>query len=265
MINKINLKKNKDAVRFLIIIFFFVGGYTFFFSSMYWMPSSADASYLTKLGEVSQWNDREVTINRWEYSEKQCAMEVELSVGNKSYDGKNRYQFSAQDLRGRVLDCETRVEEDDWIIIRIKNIPSKWSDISLRMEIKGDDKDRLKLYTNIVDVDKVEAFEELDRNGYLAKRFDTEIKNLLAEKNEKNNQIVKLKNEIGEVKKEIDRITDEKVYQTDKEKAASDSLIADAQGTITSKEKEIENLTSDIDEINKRIEMKEKEKSDLGV
>ena len=52
---KDKLRKNKEAIRFFIIIFFFVGGYVFFFSSTVWMPASADASYLTNIGEENKW------------------------------------------------------------------------------------------------------------------------------------------------------------------------------------------------------------------
>ena len=50
-----------------------------------------------------------------------------------------------------------------------------------------------------------------------------------------------------------------------KEKTESDTLIAEANSTITSKQKDIQELMADIDEINKRIDMKNKEKSDLGL
>ena len=115
--NTINFKKNKESIRFFIIIFFFVGGYAFFFSSMYWMPASVDASYLTKVGIENTWNNRHITITRWDYSEEQGVMEVELSVENKSYDGKNTYDFSAVDLRGRKLTIDTQVTDTDWIVL----------------------------------------------------------------------------------------------------------------------------------------------------
>ena len=169
--NTINFKKNKESIRFFIIIFFFVGGYAFFFSSMYWMPASVDASYLTKVGIENTWNNRHITITRWDYSEEQGVMEVELSVENKSYDGKNTYDFSAVDLRGRKLTIDTQVTDTDWIVLQIKDIPNKWSDISLRMEVAGEDKERLKLYTNINDVNKVKRIKSLNRIGYLQKRF----------------------------------------------------------------------------------------------
>ena len=261
--NTINFKKNKESIRFFIIIFFFVGGYAFFFSSMYWMPASVDASYLTKVGIENTWNNRHITITRWDYSEEQGVMEVELSVENKSYDGKNTYDFSAVDLRGRKLTIDTQVTDTDWIVLQIKDIPNKWSDISLRMEVAGEDKERLKLYTNINDVNKVKRIKSLNRIGYLQKRFESEICNYKKGVEHKQGEIKILNQEITEVKKEIERLTEAKLYQTEKQKQESDTLIADAQSTIFAKEKNINTLHGEIEEINRRIEMKEKQKKDL--
>lgn len=263
--DNISIKRNKDSIRYFIIIFFFVGGYVFFLSSTLWMPASADASYLTRIGTTTTWEDREVTINRWQYSEKQQLMEVDLDISNKSYDGINKYKFSAIDLKGYNLKCEVEIEEDNWIVLRISDIPKKWSDISLRIEMPDGKGDRLKLYTNIVDVEKVAELKKLGRNGYMAKRFNLEISNLQKEIDDNNKQINILNNEIVEVQKEIERINKEKLYQTEKEQAASDLLIAEANSTIASKQKQIQDLMEENDETNKRIEMKSKEKSDLGI
>ena len=81
------------------------------------MPASADASYLTNIGEENKWEDRYITINRWQYSENQHLMEVDLTVDNKSYDGINKYKYSAVDLMGNVLKCEAKIEEDNWIVL----------------------------------------------------------------------------------------------------------------------------------------------------
>ena len=157
------------------------------------------------------------------------------------------------------------IEEDDWIILRISGIPKRWSDVSLRMEMPDGNGERLKLYTNVVDVEKVAELKSMDRNGYMAQKFNIEISNMQKEVEADNKQIDKLNNEIAEVQKEIERINKEKIYQTDKEKTESDSLIADANSTIASKQKQIQELIADTDEINKRIEMKNREKTDLGI
>ena len=262
MMNKIDLKKNKESIRFLIIIFFFVGGYAFFLTSMKWMPTTEDASYISKLGIENKWNDRTVVINRWDYSKEQNLMEVELKINNKSYDGKNKYNFSAKDLNGNDLKTNVKVEEDDWIVLQISDVPGRWSDISLRMSIKDSKEETLKLYTNIKDVDKVDKIEKLDYKGYITKRFNIEINNYKDEISKNEKEKIKLNKEIGEIQKEIERLEQKKIYQTEQEKQDSDSLIGEANYSISTKQKKIEDLDMDIAELNERIQMKEQQKQD---
>lgn len=265
LFNIINFKKNKESLRFFIIIFLFVGGYLFFFTSTLWMPASADASYLTQLGTENLWGNRTVTISRWDYQENANKMEVELTINNKSYDGNNEYKFSAVDLRGRIIKTDVKVADEDWIIVQLNEVPDKWSDISLRMEINNGENEILKLYTNINKVTRVKKIENLDYIGYKKKRFDTEIAQMKKLIEDKRKEQKKLENENAEILKEIERINKYKIYQTDTEKQDSDAKIADAQGTISSNEQNINELNGDIEEITKRIVLKEKQKADLTV
>lgn len=119
---KDKLRKNKEAIRFSLL-FSFCGRLCFLFLFYCLDAASADASYLTNIGEENKWEDRYITINRWQYSENQHLMEVDLTVENKSYDGINKYKYSAVDLMGNVLKCEAKIEEDNWIVLRISDIP----------------------------------------------------------------------------------------------------------------------------------------------
>lgn len=262
-IDKIQLRKNKESLSFIIIIFLLTGGYLFFFTSTLWMPPSADASYLTPVGKEVIWDDRTITINRWQYSKEQQEMEVEIMVDNKSYDGKNKYTFSAVELRGNKLKTAVKVSDEDWIVVQIKDIPRRWSDVSLRMNVDGKNTTTLKLYTNLNDVSNVKKIESLDYVGYKNKRFSNEI--LIYEKEIKDNQKQQdnLRNENNEITKEIKKIQQEKVYQTDSQKQDSDSKIAEAQNDITNNEKTINELDGDINEIRQRIEMTKKQIQDL--
>ena len=263
-IDKIALRKNQESFSFIIVIFLLLGGYLFFFTSTLWMPPSADASYLTKVGTEVAWDDRTVIINRWDYSEKQNEMEVEITVNNKSYDGNNKYSFSAVELRGTMLKTEVELSDEDWIVVKIKELPNRWSDISLRMDVNGKNTSTLKLYTNLNDVTRVKKIDTLDYVGYKKKRFNIEIANY--EKQIKDNQAQqkKLSDENEEIAKEIERINNEKTYQTDSQKQESDSKIAEAQNNITNNEKTINELDGDINEIRQRIEMTKKQIQDLN-
>lgn len=264
LIEKINWKKNRDNIRFFIIIFFFVGGYIFFFSSQMWMPVTADASYITPVGSEKSWDDRKVIINRWEYSINQNLMEVELNIENNSYDGNNEYKFTAVDLRGRELKTEIKVADEDWIIVQLENVPDRWSDISLRMETVKGNSGTLKLYTNINAVSKVSKIDNLDYKGYKIKSFNSEIEQMKKELNNKRKQQDKLRKQNIEINKEIERLNSDKNYKTEEEVRAIDEKIGKAQTTITTNEQTINDIDGDIEEINKRIVLKEKQIEDLN-
>ena len=264
MIEKINLKRNRDSIRFWIIIFFFVGGYTFFFTSQIWMPATADASYLTKTGVENNWDNRTVTINRWEYSKTQNMMEVELSINNKTYDGNNDYTFSAVDLRGRKIKTKTVISDEDWIILQLRDVPERWSDISLRMDLEKSDSGVLKLYTNINAVTKVSKINTLDYKGYKIKRFNIEIDQMEKQVTDRQKQQEDLKRENKEIEKEITRLNESKTYKTDEEREKVDEKIKSANTTMTTNEQTINELDGEIAEYNNRIELKKKQIDDLN-
>ena len=160
-------KKRNRNIFFSIVLFLFIGGYTVFFTSRFWLRIPVQSGNATKIGTTVDWNDREVKLIRWEYSKQQNEMEVELDITNKRYDGINRYKFSAVDLNGNPLYVDKIIEEDDWIVLQIKDLPSRWSDISLRMDMPKEREDTtLKLYSSLQDVKKVGKIEKRSRTEY---------------------------------------------------------------------------------------------------
>ena len=87
-------RKKPKYMKFIMFIFFFIGGYTIYFTSTFWMPDTGIAKRKTELHREIEWNKRVVSLLRWEYSEKQNLMEIEIEVTNKEFDKKNNYEFS---------------------------------------------------------------------------------------------------------------------------------------------------------------------------
>lgn len=253
--NKVGFFRNKDSIYFVIIIFLFIAGYLFFFTSRLWMPPGSDVRYLTNINEDVNWGSRTVRIIRWDYCDENKIMEVELDVENSEYDGKNSYDFEALEYGGKELKIKKIVEEADWIVIQISELPKKWSEVSLRMFVAGTDEDRLKLYTNIKAVNKVEKIVEKDINGYRAGRFEAEIINYQAEIDSKNKEISELTTEIENIQAEIARLESSKTYQTEIQIEATNEKISEANVKMVSNQEEIVTLQEEIAEINKRIEM----------
>lgn len=253
--NKVGFFRNKDSIYFVIIIFLFIAGYAFFFTSRLWMPPGSDVRYLTNLNEDVKWGNRTVKIIRWDYCDKSKTMEVELDVENTEYDGKNSYDFEALEYGGKELKIKKIVEEADWLVIQISDLPKRWSEVSLRMFVAGTDEDRLKLYTNIKAVNKVENIVEKDINGYRVGRFETEILNYQNEVDEKNKDISELTTEIENIQAEIARLEESKTYQTELQIEATNEKISEANLKLVSNQEKIVSLQEEITEINKRIEM----------
>lgn len=253
--NKIGFFRNKDSIYFVIIIFLFIAGYAFFFTSRLWMPPGSDVRYLTNLNEDVNWGNRTIQIIRWDYCDESKTMEVELDVENSEFDGKNSYDFEALEYGGKELKIKKIVEEADWIVIQISELPKRWSEVSLRMFVAGTDSDKLKLYTNIKAVNKVEQVVEKDINGYRVGRLEAEILNYQNEVADKNKEISELTAEIENIQAEISRLEESKTYQTEIQIEATNEKISDANTKLISNQEKIMDLQEEIEEINKRIEM----------
>ena len=215
-------RKAKGTYFFYIFIFFFIGGYALFFSSRGWMSTQSLAKKQTELHKEVEWENRKVRIIRWEYSEEQHLMEVELDITNTKYD-----------------------------------IPEKWAEVSFRLELPGEAgeaSEKLKLYTNINKVAKVDSLEILDRKGYLVKRYDGEIASYEMEIAEMESEIEEKEEKIRNVKLEMKKLEEKKEYQTEEEQKNTDQLLSDASVQQTSSEEDIVELKEKIEERKERIE-----------
>lgn len=257
---KVNVKNKNGTLMFRIFLFLFIGGYLFFFSSKLWMPTTGDAKRVTKIGQEMEWNDRKVKILRWDYSKDQNLMEVELSIVNKKFDGINTYQYTALKPDGTSLAVSVVLEEPDWVILQIKDVPKKFSELALRMEISNnEDAGMIRMYTNKNDVRMVSRIKAKDRNGYLQARYEEEISGYKDSISDLDQQIREEKEEIENIKEEIARLDSNREYQTEEENTQTDSLILEAESNRTSLEDKIKSQESEIEEYQERIsKIKEK-------
>ena len=258
-------KKRNRNIFFSIVLFLFIGGYTVFFTSRFWLRIPVQSGNATKIGTTVDWNDREVKLIRWEYSKQQNEMEVELDITNKRYDGINRYKFSAVDLNGNPLYVDKIIEEDDWIVLQIKDLPSRWSDISLRMDMPKESEDTtLKLYSSLQDVKKVGKIEKRSRTEYKVLRCDSQIADY-------NKKIQKAEQKQGKLNRENLRIDDKiaelkekETYQTDEEKENTEQLISDAESQKQMNTDEMEELKNKVTEYQQRVSNIEKQKEKIA-
>lgn len=262
---KYEFKKKKGNLKFYLILFLIAGGYLFFFSSLTWMPAGTNSEMLTPLGEEQEWAERTIEIVRWDYSESQELMEIEMDIKNNTFDGVNCYTYSAIDRAGDTLTVQKIIEEPDWVVVQIKGVTSSFGEVSFRIDIpEKKEIDTLRLYTNKNSVRGVNKLEIKDRNGYRKGRFELQIAEYKKEIQQKEKQMNTIVSQNEQMQLEIERLQNESQYQTEEQKEETNARITEITGKMTSNQEETENLQKDIEECRKRIALAEKQIVELG-
>ena len=263
---KQSISHYRGTFYFITVFFLFIAGYLFFFTSNYWMPVTSSATAYTAMGKELSWNGKGVTLTRWDFCEKDHVMEVEIDIRNLAYDGQNKYLFSAQSRGGRQIAVTPVIEDGDWIILHLANIPERWSEILLRMDQKeysDQTAGGLKLFTNINDVNRVDRIETKDWAGYRKQRFENQIilyQDQIAEYQQEN---TKCQNQIAEIKTEITRLAGIKKYQTVDEQAQTDQSIESARKEIAKKEQKILETQEEINQLTEKVSLIQKQMEEV--
>lgn len=262
---KLALKdKEKKKTRYnrymYIIISFFIVGYGFFFSTKFWYQDTKDVVVATKLNTIKSWEKREVQLINWQYSNQQNMMEVQLFITNKSYDGIDTYDITALEKSKGYLDVEVLVEEDGFYVVRIKNIPRRWSEISLRIGIPDSEDAPCKFYTNKFDVATVDTIPELTYNEYMVARLDSLIESYRDEIKSLEKDIKEQEEIITNCNADIEKYKKDEEFQTAMEVEETERVISDAQNTISTANTQIESDKASIAEYQERIDLTEKQK-----
>lgn len=264
--SKISKKDIKKKNKFLhLFLFFFVGGYLIFFTSRSWLQTDNDLVPATKLNKILSFQDRDISVGRWDYSEEQKLMEVEINIQNHSSDGRNTYTFSALEKNKGYLDIEVLLEKPDLVILHIRNVPAKWRQISLRMGIDTDAavQDVLKVYTNRSSVTNVANIEKQTETEYRIVHIEGIIKVYENEISTYESEIEEIQNKTTNLTQNITELEESKQYQTDQEQEETDQQIAQAESEIENLEREEQDIQDTIDEYIKRIENLKIQESDL--
>lgn len=254
------------TLYYILVIFLFAAGYLFFFTSNYWMPVTTSATAYTAMGRELSWNGKSITLTRWDYCEKDHVMEVEIDIRNLAYDGQNQYQFSAQSRGGKQITVTPVIEDEDWIILHLADIPERWSEILVWMDQKnhsGQTADALKLFTNINDVNRVDKIETKDWTGYRKQRFENQIALYQDQVAGYQREIADSQNKIQEIEAEVTRLYGTKKYQTMDEQEQTDQSIESARKEIAKKEQEILDQQTEINQLTEKIKLIQKQMEEV--
>ena len=160
------------VVSFLLIFFL---GYAVFFLSPYYLSGVGKLNY-TPLREPVVLEYRDIQILSWSYCKDQKRMEVELQIDDHSFDGRNTYSFSAAFRPSNAsVEITTVLEEPNYVVIEIDNIPRRWREISLRMRVEDAGTEEIRLYSNIEQIAQVDSIEPLTQLEYHVRRIERNI------------------------------------------------------------------------------------------
>ncbi len=256
--------KNRYNKYMIYIIFFFIVGYGFFFSARFWYEDESEMVKATEMFTIKSWNNRKIELVNWNYSEQQKVMEIQLSIENNSHDGIDTYHISALDRRKGNIKTEVILNENNFWVVRLVNVPEKWSQILLKIAFEDDIYDSCKLYTNKYAVTKVDKIEDLTFNQYMTNRLDSLILKYQDMIEELNSSIEDEEIQIANYNLDIENYNAKKEYQTARQKEETEKYIQQLKSSIKGAESRIITHNEDIKEYNERITLLEKQKQEYA-
>ncbi len=244
---KLGQHKNYFLAIFLVA---FIGGYAFFFTSTYWMPTESKTS-ATEIGTSQTLNDRKFTLVSWEYSREDQAMLAEFGVRNLSVESESEYKVSVLERSQGELPSEIIYGSDDLLVIRVEGVTNRWREISIHLGLEGDSS-YVKYYTNRQAVDHVDAITAHSGEEYYVTKYQGEIDECETEIENYKSQIMANVRDIKAYESRIIELEANKAHQTTTEIEETDSLISTIQGNIRSLGEENTSYTDEIAELEEK-------------
>lgn len=236
-------KRKSNNILIALFICVLLGGYAIFFASPYYMLDVGNAK-ATPLNEINKLeNTRDIQLLSWTYSADQKIMEVELQINNTSFDGRDTYDFVAL-FRPSNKDVEIVkvIEETNYVVVQLKNVPKKWKQISLRIFVSDNYNSPLRLYSNIEDIEKVSEIKVLSRVDYHVRRIQRNIHTIDTELKGLTEEVQHLQEKITNIKKQNLKLEGDKKYQTMGEIEGTNAQILENDKIIQNTQKEIKKL-----------------------
>ena len=237
--------------------------YAICLTSKMWMKNNYKNIDITPIGSVVSQNNREVTLISWSYCRDERKMEVLLGISNTAYDGNDTYEWSAEDKDAGSLKVTPIIEERNFVVLQLTDLPSRITVISLRMDqSKIQDFETIRLYAapdrnmkSVADI-KVKSKEE-----YQIQQIQSEIELANLSISDLEEEIRKNKSTIRNLNTAINDAESDLQYQTSSEMESTNQKIStlrsqkkNANEAIDTAKKKIQELNEKIENLNKEID-----------
>lgn len=268
---KRTLKHYKNS-SFVIFIFFFLSGYTFFLSSSSWFPSVGMAKVFTPMNTSLTLENHIFTLRNWAWCEEQNLMEVEFDVTNNNFDGNDKYLFSCRDQKFNSFEVIPIIQDKNLLVYHIK-VPEGFKELSFRLKVdKGINNtsydNMIRFYTNSKIVDRATEIKPLSINGYYIQRLDRSILQYNKEIstyqdyiNELDDKILSANQEIKTLNETINLLSSD---DTEKSKKRIDTIMSNITDFETEKNKTEESIFTIQDKITETTRKLEQYKNKKG-
>lgn len=254
-------KRNKRYFQRIMIAL--IAFYAICLTSKMWLKNNYKNIDITPIGSVVSQNNREVTLISWSYCRDERKMEVLLGISNTAYDGNDTYEWSAEDKDAGSLKVTPIIEERNFVVLQLTDLPSRITVISLRMDqSKIQDFETIRLYAapdrnmkSVTDI-KVKSKEE-----YQTQQIQSEIELANETISDLEEEIRKNKSTIRNLNTAIKDAESDLQYQTSSEMESTNQKIStlrsqkkNANEAIDTAKKKIQELNEKIENLNKEID-----------
>lgn len=243
----------KKSIFLQLFLVFYIGGLIFFFTSKLWLPDQENSVAATPIGTIYTFEDRDITLERWEYSETQNLMEVELEMLNHSTDGVKSLYYYAIDPNLNELPLQVIYEENNLIVLQISGLSEDWRAVSLRIKLTADDTEELRFYTNSDSVEHVAEIEQLSELEYYIQREEHNIDSYNQSISQYTDEINEYLEKIDNANTNINNMVENKKYQTEEEQLQTDEAIRQLENDIVSYQDNVAQLDSSIQDLESKV------------
>lgn len=252
-------KRNKRYFQRIMIAL--IAFYAICLTSKMWLKNNYKNIDITPIGSVVSQNNREVTLISWSYCRDERKMEVLLGISNTAYDGNDTYEWSAEDKDAGSLKVTPIIEERNFVVLQLTDLPSRITVISLRMDqSKIQDFETIRLYAapdrnmkSVTDI-KVKSKEE-----YQIQQIQSEIELANETISDLEEEIRKNKSTIRNLNTAIKDAESDLQYQTSSEMESTNQKISTLRSQKKNANEAIDTAKNKIQELNEKIENLNKE------
>lgn len=242
---------DRKSIPLVLFLFVMAAGYTLFFTSRLWFPDYGDLIEPTPLYERVIYQNYKIYLTGWEYADNDAAMQVILEFENKDLLEQN-FQYQAVERTSGELEVIPVLETSDYVILRIRDIPKTWKEISLRVG-SNQTEEQMKFYTNIKAVRKVENLPARTETGYQIERLKAQLGYDDMQIKRKNQERMELEEENEELEQRIQELEGAS-YLSDEEARQAAEIRSRASSQIQVNSDDINDIEEDVLALEKRSE-----------